>query len=339
AGLLLRDTERLRRLLNDAERPVQLIIAGTAHPRDDAGKALIQQIVQLARQEAYRTRLVFVENYDITVARYLLQGVDVWLNTPRRPNEACGTSGMKALINGALNLSTMDGWWDEAYQAEVGWSLGQGEEYGDEGYQDEVESQALYEILEKEVVPLFYRRESDGLPRAWIARMKASLRQHGHRFNAQRMVCEYEAGYYQPAIDSGRRLLANGGAEARALAAWKRRLREWWSAVSVLGVEEHADPAPRVGQQVVVEAEVALGELSPEDVLAELYYGRVATDGTIANGQVAPMDWLESPRPSVRRCRGSVPFQASGLCGYSLRLRPRYRDGDGLHEPGLIAWA
>ncbi|MFH1568736.1 MAG: alpha-glucan family phosphorylase, partial [Gemmatimonadota bacterium] len=232
AGLLLRDVERLHRLLADPERPVQLILAGKAHPRDDSGKQLIQQIVQLARQEAYRTRLVFVENYDITVARYLLQGVDVWLNTPRRPNEACGTSGMKALINGALNLSTMDGWWDEAYQAEVGWSLGQGEEYGDDGYQDEVESQALYEILEKEVVPLFYRRESDGLPRAWIARMKASLRLQGHRFNAQRMVCEYEAGYYQPAIDSGRRLLANGGAEARALAAWKRRLRERWSAVS-----------------------------------------------------------------------------------------------------------
>ena len=339
AGLLLRDAARLGRLLTDADRPVQLIIAGKAHPRDDAGKALIQQVVHLAREEEFRPRLVFVENYDMTVARYLLQGVDVWLNTPRRPNEACGTSGMKAIANGALYLSTLDGWWDEAYEPQIGWAIGQGEEYDDEGYQDEVESQALFEILEKEVVPLFHRRESDGLPRAWISRMKSSMDHLGHRFNAQRMVREYSERFYESAVTDGRRLLADGAAEARALAAWKERLHDQWGAVRILGVVDHAEETLRVGQQVVVEAEVELGQLTHQDVQAELYYGRVGTDGTITGGDVAPMEWLESPRPAASRCRGSVPFQASGLLGYSVRLRPCSRDGDGLHEPGLIAWA
>jgi len=339
AALLLRDTERLRRLLTNSERPVQLIMAGKAHPQDDAGKALIQQMVQLAREEAFRHHLVFVENYDITVARYLVQGVDVWLNTPRRPNEACGTSGMKAMANGALNLSTLDGWWDEAFEPQIGWSIGQGEEYEDENYQDEVESQALFEILEKEVVPLFFRRETDGLPRAWMGRMRASMSRLGARFNAHRMVMEYANDFYHPALREGRELLAQGAAGARSLAAWKEQMIDRWSQVRVERVEGQRAEDPRVGQDMAVEADIRLGEIAPEDVLVELYHGRVDTDGEIPHGQPCAMEWVESPQSGTHLFRGSVPFRSSGLYGYGLRLRPRYGNGDGLYEPGLILWA
>ena len=199
ATLLLRDAERLIRILSDKDRPVQIIFAGKAHPMDNPGKELIREIIHFARQPEARRRMVFIEDYDMVVARYLVQGVDVWLNTPRRPLEASGTSGMKAAVNGALNLSVLDGWWVEACNVNTGWAIGQGEEYGDEKYQDEVESNALYNLLEKELIPLFYNRGADGLPRAWISKMKTSMREICPVFNTNRMVKEYAEKYYLPA--------------------------------------------------------------------------------------------------------------------------------------------
>ena len=218
-------------------RPVQLIFAGKAHPRDDAGKELIRQIVHFAAQEGLQHRIVFLEDYDLGKARELVRGVDVWLNTPRRPMEASGTSGMKVVPNGGLNLSVLDGWWVEGYRPEAGWAIGSGEEYADLDYQDRVESQALYSLLEQEVIPLFYERSADGLPRGWIHMMKSSMRHLGPAFSAARMVGEYAERFYLPAADHHRAMVADGYAKARSLAAWKTRVRDAWSEVSVVSVE------------------------------------------------------------------------------------------------------
>ena len=232
ATLLLRDAERLIRILTNKDRPVQIIFAGKAHPHDNPGKELIRQIIHFARRPEVRRRMVFIEDYDMTVARYLVQGVDVWLNTPRRPLEASGTSGMKATLNGAINVSILDGWWAEGYNVNTGWAIGSGEEYGDEAYQDEVESNALYDLLEKEIVPLFYTRSADGLPRAWISRMKTAMRTICPFFNTNRMVCQYAEESYLPALARYNALTDNHLERARALAAWKARVRASWAAVS-----------------------------------------------------------------------------------------------------------
>jgi len=339
ATLLLRDPERLERLLGSEERPVQLIIAGKAHPRDDEGKELIRQILQLTRQDRFRRRLVFVENYDLVVARYLVQGVDVWLNTPRRPNEASGTSGMKATANGALNVSTRDGWWDECYHIDIGWSIGRGEEYDDPAYQDEVESRALYEVLEKEVVPLFYRREADGLPRTWIARMKAAMIQLCPWVNASRMVQEYADRFYRPAGEQWQRFTRDGGARARAAAARKQHLRRHWDEIRVERMEARIPAQLQVGDRFEVVAEVRLGEIDPQEVVVELYHGRIGRRGKIADGQPVPMEWVKSTGKGTHRFRGRVTCRASGVHGHALRVRARSEEAAAEFEPGLFSWA
>ena len=338
ATLLLRDQERLERLLGDEERPVQIVIAGKAHPHDDAGKELIRQIIQLARQPRFRMRFVFVENYDLVVARYLVQGVDVWLNAPRRPNEASGTSGMKAAVNGVLNLSTMDGWWDEAYHLDLGWSIGRGEEYDDHAYQDEVESRALYEVLEKEVVPLFYRRESDGLPRAWIERMKTAIIRLCPLISAARMLQEY-TGFYLVAGEQWQRYTRDQAAEARASAARKQHLREHWGEIRVEEMDAAVPESLQVGARIQAEAEVYLGEIAPEEVAVELYYGRIAPDGRIVDGRAVAMEWTASTGAGMHLFRGQVPCHTSGRHGHALRIRPRGDTPAESFEPGLFFWA
>jgi starch phosphorylase len=230
AALLLRDPERLERILNQAGRPVQIVFAGKAHPRDDAGKSLIQQIVKAAQLPQFRRRLVFLEDYDMAVARYLVQGSDVWLNTPVRQEDASGTSGMKALANGALNFSTLDGWWDEAWQTAeaekrfIGWAIGRGESYDNADYRDQVESVALYDQLEHEIVPAFYERGADLLPRRWIAGMKSSVATLCATFNMQRVVKEYTAGCYLKAHERYGNLTAGDSDRARVLALWSGRV-------------------------------------------------------------------------------------------------------------------
>ena len=263
ATLLLRDAERLARILNKPGRPVQIIYAGKAHPRDDPGKGLIRQIVELSRHEEFRRRLVFLEDYDMAVARYLVQGVDVWLNTPLRLQEASGTSGMKATANGVLNLSILDGWWDEAYRPEVGWAIGRREKYDDSNYQDQVEAEALYGLLEQEVVPAFYDRGSDGLPRRWIARMRASIQTLCRFFTTHRMVGEYTERYYLHAAGHYAQLTADGLVRAKALAAWKARLQKNWSRVRIEAVGGDSIKDVQAGGEFRVQAKVHLGALVP----------------------------------------------------------------------------
>ncbi len=341
ATLLLRDVERLGRILNDPQRPVQVIFAGKAHPRDEAGKELIRQIVNLARRPEFRRRIVFLEDYDMAVARYLVQGVDVWLNTPQRPLEASGTSGMKALANGALNLSTLDGWWDEAWRMpkplgeSVGWAIGTGQDGPD---LDQRESEALYDLLERDVVPTYYERRADDLPRRWIARMKASIASLCHFFNTHRMVQNYTETFYLPAHGRFRLLTAENAARARALAAWMVRIEKGWSQVRVEVPALPSGQEMQVGSRVHARARVALGELSPEDVLVELYVGRVNADGDIAGADTAPLQLAGGDRAGYLYETNAAVCWKSGLHGYTVRAVPYHPDLATGFLPGLIAW-
>jgi starch phosphorylase len=293
--LLLRDKNRLANILNDPKRPVQVIYAGKAHPRDDAGKELIQQISSLAREPQFRRRMVFLEDYDLSVARYLVQGVDVWLNTPLRPNEASGTSGMKALANGVLNLSTLDGWWDEAARMcggdshPVGWSIGQGESFEDRNYQDQVEAEALYDILERDVIPAFYDRRADGLPRRWISFMKTSIGCLCPVFNTNRMVREYTERFYLPAHADYQLLAADGAALAKSLAAFMARIRAAWCNVRIEALDAHPPAEIQMGEGIRFQARVRSGSLTQEDLRVELYAGRLNADGEIVEPVITEM--------------------------------------------------
>jgi starch phosphorylase len=340
ATLLLRDPERLARILNNPDRPVQIIFAGKAHPRDDEGKGLLQQIVALARQAKFRPRLVFLEEYDMAVARYLVQGCDVWLNTPRRPREASGTSGMKAAANGVLNVSILDGWWDEAYRPGVGWAIGRGETYDDPNYQDQVEAEALYDLLERDVVPTFYDRGTTRLPRRWIALMKASIGTLCHFFNTHRMVREYTERFYVPAAAQYWQFVADEMARARALAAWKARVAGSWPKVRVETVSTDYFTELQVGRTIRVQAWVHLGDLTPGDVAVELYLGRVDAGGEIVEAAAMPMLPMEQDGEGRYLFEASaVRCDQSGLHGYTVRVLPHHRDLPTPFLPGLIGWA
>jgi starch phosphorylase len=346
ATLLLRDIDRLGRILNDVQRPVQILFAGLAHPRDDAGKALIQQIVRLAQRPEFRRRVVFLEDYDMAVARYLVQGCDVWLNTPRRPLEASGTSGMKALANGLLNLSTLDGWWDEAWQNwgsgafSVGWAIGHGETYEDHDYWDQVEASALYELLERDVVPTFYDRSVDGLPRRWIAQMKTAIGALCPVFNMQRVVYEYTTDFYLMAHARYQQLIADGGSRARDLAAWHTRIRAAWQQVTVESVDTLPSKVLTAGSRVDVRARVGLGSLGAGEVAVELYLGKLDARFEITDPVAIPMELEgEAYDGSATFVASEVPCRDSGLHGYTVRVLPFHPDAPETFLPGLIRWA
>jgi len=347
ATLLLRDVERLGRILNQPGRPVQILFAGKAHPRDDAGKALIQQIVKLAQQPEFRRRIVFLEDYDMAVARSLVQGCDIWLNTPLRPLEASGTSGMKALANGALNVSTLDGWWDEAWQAAqakgifVGWAIGRGENYDNPDYQDQIEATALYELLESEVVPAFYERSADGLPRRWIGYMKSSIGTLSYSFNTQRMVKDYAADSYVQAHERGQRLIACGAECARNVAGWLSRVERAWPDVGVEAVEGGGNGSVHVGDRITVRTRVRLGGLTSQEVLVELYLGRLDAAGDIVDATAIPMNSAGvALQQGVHLFEAKdVPCARSGRIGYTVRIRPAHSEESRSFLPGLIRWA
>ncbi len=338
ATLLLRDPERLAAILDDEERPVQVIFAGKAHPRDDAGKALIQEIIRLTGRPDFRRHLVFIDDYDMTVARYLVQGSDVWLNNPIRPLEASGTSGMKAAANGVLNLSTLDGWWDEAYDPSVGWAIGRGESYDDADYRDQVESEALYDVLERDVVPAFYERGADRLPRRWIERMQATIAHLNSGFNTHRMVREYTERFYLTAARRTSDLLADDGRRARGLAAWKQRVAAAWPGIGITSVEGDVADGLEVDSVFSVTARVELNGLRPDEVVVELYLGRVSPTGELIGTDLVEMQ-PDMADGGEYVFRASASYRRSGRHGYTVRLLPSHPDLGVRFLPGLITWA
>lgn len=339
AGLLLRDRERLEALLSDETRPVQILFSGKAHPADEEGKKLIKEIFAFSTQANMSRRVIFLENYNIFIARLLVQGVDVWLNSPRRPQEASGTSGMKAAMNGGLNVSILDGWWCEGYSPECGWAIGNGEEHDDYEYQDMVESQALYNLLEYEVVPRFYSRVGGDIPREWTAMMKASIKMALGYFTSHRMVDEYNVRFYKRAWKAYDRLTADDSAEAQKLVKQRHRLQSLWAHVSIsVPVAERDTSRLHFGDRFRVTTEVHLGELRPEEVVVELYYGPVDADTRITESHASEMK-VEKDLGDGRYLYGNeLACSQTGRFGFTSRVLPLGNEWRSA-MPGFITWA
>ncbi|MDR3336921.1 MAG: alpha-glucan family phosphorylase [Treponema sp.] len=338
-NILLRDPERLIRLLKDTERPIQLIFAGKAHPMDMPGKELIRSIVHFAEQHDVESRIIFLENYDMSMAHYLTAGADVWLNTPRRPLEASGTSGMKAAMNGVLNCSILDGWWDEAYKPEIGWAIGRGEEYSDTNLQDEVESKALYDLLEREIIPLFYQRGRDGLPREWIRRMKSCMKEIGPSMSSHRMLMDYSNNFYFPALKNYRKMVREDFAEAKSLAAYFGKLKQSWDAIKIVKIESNAKPVMQRGDALTVTAYIELGALSPEELQVELYHGSVSTQTReIERARVTEMKAL-SQEGNTHLYQIRVECTDTGWQGHTIRILPKHPALVHPFRTGFIKWA
>ncbi|MBN2304469.1 MAG: alpha-glucan family phosphorylase [Anaerolineae bacterium] len=342
ATLLFRDKDRLSRMINNPNRPIQFIFAGKAHPHDHLGKELIKDIVKTAELPEFRHSIMFLENYDIGVARYMVQGVDVWLNTPRRPNEASGTSGMKVIANGGLNASILDGWWAEGYNPEVGWAIGSGEEYPQSEWdlQDFIEAESLYNLLEKDIIPTFYERGRDGLPRDWIKLVKGSMRELSPLFTTYRMVREYTEGYYMPSHEKFVTLTQPDMTRGKAFAAWRKRVGDNWQSVKVERLELSPDQELKVDEEMTVRAWVRLGKLTPEDVKVQVYSGELDSRDDIVAGEAVDMDPCSlDGKQGVYEFNKTIRYRTTGKRGFSVRVLPHHED---LTDPlltGLITWA
>ena len=341
ATLFLHDIERIRKIIQDNGdgRRVQFVIAGKAHPKDIPGKELIRRIIHFTRDEGLSRSIVFVPNYDIHVSRDMVSGCDIWLNNPRRPREASGTSGMKAAMNGLPNLSVLDGWWDEADYIRTGWPIGHGENYDDPDYQDDVEADALYDILEKEVLPLFYQRDKEGIPRGWVAKMKDAIYLNTPMFNTARMVKDYAQRGYFVASDRAHTLASNHFGPGKELAAWESRLMAHWYDMRFEEITFSETQDLRVDQVIQVTARIQLAALTPEDVQVELYQGSVEVDGEIHTGMATPMHYQGKDDQGRSLYGVEVRYGSSGLQGLSLRILPQHRFLNSPYDPKLILWA
>ncbi len=322
--LMLRDPERLKRILLHPERPVQLVIAGKAHPADEGGKRLIQEIVRFSDDPEVRHRIVFLPNYDIAMAQPLYPGCDVWLNNPLRPYEACGTSGMKAALNGGLNLSILDGWWDEWYDGHNGWAIPSADGVDDPDRRDDIEANALYDLIENEVAPRFYDHDDDGVPIRWIEMVRHTLKSLGPKVLASRMVRDYVQQLYAPSAGSSRSL-NDDHARARQLAEWKQRVATTWSDVAI----DHVDSSgvgdtPEIGQTLGVTVYVSLGRLSPEDVDVQVVHGRIRHDDELVDTHVESLNLAETYEAGRYRYEGSVALKQTGPFGYTARVVPKH---------------
>ncbi|GAA3611673.1 glycosyltransferase family 1 protein [Marihabitans asiaticum] len=337
--LMLRDPERLKSLLNHPERPVQLVIAGKSHPADETGKQLIQQMVRFADDPEVRDRIVFLPNYDIAMARHLYPGCDVWLNNPLRPFEACGTSGMKAALNGALNLSILDGWWDEWFDGENGWAIPTADGVEDPDRRDDIEAAALYDLIEKRVAPIFYDTDEDGLPQRWLEMLSHTLSTLGPKVLATRMVRDYTERLYTPAASANAAVMGDGGSGARDLAEYKARIRQAWPSISVDHVEASGvSDSPQVGETLTVDAYVLLDGLEPADVDVQVVTGTAAIDSDdISDWSAHSLDFVESYSDGKSRYSGQVQIGRTGQFGYTVRVLPRHELLEFPSSMGLVA--
>ena len=337
--LILQDPERIEAILNSETHPVQFIFAGKAHPRDTEGKDLIKRLVEFSRRPSVRQRIVFLEDYDIHIARHLVQGADVWLNTPRRPFEACGTSGIKAAMNGVLNVSIMDGWWDEGYTPDCGWQIGNAFDYTDPGYQDLLDSRSLYTVLENEVIPCFYERSKGGIPLDWIRMMKASMKMSMQHFSSHRMVKNYQDRFYIPAIRESSNLLENHAEKARRLADEHARLQLYWKQIHLMPpVVMNPKKFYRVGDTFRVTVAVHLGVLSPQEVDVELCMGIPRTVDELDNIYTETMTVNNELGDGQYLYICTITCKMTGQLSFTARVTP-HGDSWSKYFPGLITWA
>lgn len=336
--LMLNDPERLKRLLNDPERPIQIVIAGKSHPADEIGKSLIQQMVQFTDQPEVRGKIVFLPDYDMSLAAPLYPGCDVWINNPLRPYEACGTSGMKAAMNGAMNLSIRDGWWDEFFDPSWGWAIPSAEGITDPAERDRFEANAMYDIIENEIIPAFYDRDIQGLPQRWLTKFRACLGGLSPKILASRMVRDYVEQLYTPAAVSN--AFAKTGDNARQLAQWKHYVRDAWGDVHVVSLEAPQAQVFELGGQAPIAAVVRLGRLQPQDVEVQLVVGDVGQlDDELSNVRTYPMELVGDAGEGNLRYQAAVPTNTAGSIGYTLRVVPAHRGLVNVAEMGLAAVA
>jgi starch phosphorylase len=337
ATLIFRDIDRLNRIVNNPKRPVQIIFAGKAHPADEPGKALIEQVYRFSRSDAFRGKIIFLENYDIDMARYLVSGTDLWLNNPIRPHEASGTSGQKAALNGQPNCSILDGWWAEGYNGKNGWAIGEEREYHDTNAQAEADSLSLYRLLEEEIIPTYYDRGSDGIPHRWIAIMKEAIRTCAPEFSMRRMVKEYTTRFYVPSIEQGIAIQENNYELARILAAWKDKFKKSWSNLEVYA-DGRRDGQLSLGEGVDVRAWVRGDGLRPQDLSVELVYGD-AHDEQVVIQHTLPMKYTKQELDGSYRFDLRLQPPGSGSIAYGVRVLPNHPALAGKHDMGLIRWA
>lgn len=338
ATLLLRDRERLHALLTNEERPVQFLIAGKSHPADGPGKELIRDIIRFAEDAGKRDRIHFIEDYDMHIGRRLTQGCDIWLNTPRRGMEASGTSGMKAAMNGVLNVSILDGWWDEAYGPELGFAIGRGEAYHDSEQADSIESRALFDLLERQILPEFFGRDESGIPRAWVERMKRCIASLTPNFNTNRMVGDYATQYYLEAHRVGTRLVKDHLSEAKGLSAQLGRWREHWDGICVEHVETSAGATHPIRTSVDITATVALGALTPDEVSVQVFHGRQTGVGDLVDSETVTLRPAKDLGNGRHEFTGVFVPSSAGRCGYSVRVIPCDDRLATPFIPGLITW-
>lgn len=338
--LLFRDIERLKKIISNPHRPVQIIFAGKAHPHDNGGKELIKNIAEICRREEFRDHIVFLEDYDINVARYMVQGVDVWLNNPRRPLEASGTSGMKVPPNGGLNFSILDGWWDEAYDGQNGWAIGNREEYTDLEYQDEVESNALYNVLENEIIPLYYERGRDDIPRQWVTAMKWSMQTVCPQFSTNRMVADYFNKFYTNASRRYINMTNDDFKKSKELKSWKDNIYSKWSKVSFENtMSEMPSRNLQVGSKFEVKTIVNLGNIAPDSVRVELYHGKLSMKDEITEPTIVEMKHSSDLGNGRHSFIGSLECVNTGQSGYAIRMYPYHKDLGYKFDMKMIIWS
>lgn len=336
ATMFLRDRDRLNRMVNDPARPVQFLFAGKAHPRDRQGQEFIKEVHELAHDDRFRGKILFIEGYDMAMARLLLHGCDVWLNTPRRPYEASGTSGMKAALNGVLNFSILDGWWPEAYDGTNGFAIGEAKDYTDWGLQDADDAHSLYATLENQVIPTYYRRDN-GLPSDWVQMMKSSIRTIAPIFSTERMVTEYAERYYLPTGARGRIFAANGSEVAERVQAFKRFVHDNWSKVHFVSVSTGDTRGLKAGNQLEFDTVVHLGPIWHGDVQVEVVYGEPSEQG-LKNPLAVPLAFADQPAEENYRFTGWMTLP-QGTFGYGVRVRPVSPDFAQAFEMSEVTWA
>ena len=337
-NLIFRNLERIKKILTNKERPVQIIIAGKAHPKDDKGKEIIKSIVALTSDPDLKYKVVFLEDYDMNVAHYLVQGVDIWLNNPLRPQEASGTSGMKAAVNGAINFSVLDGWWCEGYNGENGWVVGSTDTYNDLEYQNEMESRSIYEILEKEIVPLFYDRGQDDLPRGWINKMKLCMQTVGPMFNTNRMIEDYTRKFYVPSMEMTEKMKENNYELAKKKTDWQSNIERNWNRVSIISADDNVNNKTiQIGSPVKIRVRVNLAGIAPEDVFVQVYEGYLNTKNVLSDETFENMKMVSKEQDGTYIYELESPTRIVGHCGYTIRVVPQYMDKVE-YIPGIIKW-
>jgi starch phosphorylase len=337
ATLMLTDRERLKQLLFHPERPIQIVISGKSHPRDDGGKRLIQDLSNFINNEGAKTRMVFLEDYDIEVARHLVQGVDLWLNNPRRPMEASGTSGMKVVPNGGLNCSILDGWWDEGYDPSLGFAIGEPNDIPDQGHADWLDSRSLYGLLEQEIAPKFYHRVDRGIPTGWVSMIKNSMMHLAPFFSTARMVRDYTTQSYMPASDSYLKLGSASQEPAREALAWRDRVRKAWPQLAILKVTDNVDLQTKHKAKFKVTVHVALGDLDPKDVAVEVLTGKIGANRDLMT-TVAHRLEAKGQEGASTVFEASIPCGEPGFRGYTARVLPFHEFISVPHELPLVVW-